>query len=357
MNNLPKTILFLPKYPRMGASSRLRTYQFISRWEGAGYRVKVSPFFNEQYLQERYKGEGLDTWNLLKCYFQRLWVLLGAWRYTHVWIEKELFPFVPAWAEWILAKVGKGYFVDYDDAVFHRYDQARRPWVRRIFSDKIDRVMRYAKVVFVGNSYLEQRARQAGAKKIVRLPTVIDTKKYGMKTWSDGGTVRIGWIGSPSTLKYLNLIRPELEQICREYDAEVLLVNGKVKWKFDGPMRLIPWTEEGEVAAIQEMDIGVMPLPDTPWEQGKCAYKLIQYMACGLPVIASPVGMNVDVVEEGVNGFLAKDGESWIAALRTLVRDAALRKRMGEYGFALVQKEYTLEGNFGRMRWEIENSQ
>jgi glycosyltransferase involved in cell wall biosynthesis len=211
-------------------------------------------------------------------------------------------------------------------------------------------------VVFVGNSYLEQRAQHAGAKKIVRLPTVIDTKKYGMKTWSTGGKVRIGWIGSPSTLKYLNLIRPELERICRDYDAEVLLVNGKVKWKFDGPMRLIPWTEEGEVAAIQEMDIGLMPLPDTPWEQGKCAYKLIQYMACGLPVIASPVGMNLDVVKEGVNGFLAKDGEAWLAALRTLVQDAVLRRKMGENGFALVQKEYTLEGNFRRMRGEIENS-
>jgi glycosyltransferase involved in cell wall biosynthesis len=182
-------------------------------------------------------------------------------------------------------------------------------------------------------------------------------KRYCPKNWTDKKPLRIGWIGSPTTLKYMDLVRPQLEQMCKETDAEVLLVNGNISWDFDGPWSLVPWTEAGEVAAIQQMDIGLMPLPDTPWEQGKCAYKLIQYMACGLPVIASPVGMNVDVVEEGVNGFLAKDGAEWLEALRTLVRDAPLRRRMGERGFALVQKEYTVEGNFGKMRLEIENSQ
>lgn len=312
--------------------------------------MRVSEFFNEEYLREKYKGEGVGMWNLLKCYFRRAWVLLGFWGYDAVWLEKELFPFMPAWAEWVLCKIGKGYMVDYDDAVFHRYDQARRPWVRKFLGNKIDKVMRYAKVVFAGNSYLEQRARQAGAGKIVRLPTVIDARRYGQRARENTGPFRIGWIGSPSTLKYLNLIRPQLEQVCREYDAEVLLVNGNVKWKFEGPLRLIPWTEEGEVAAIQEMDIGLMPLPDTPWEQGKCAYKLIQYMACGLPVVASPVGMNLDVVEPGVNGFLAKDGEEWLEKLGNLIKDAELRKTMGQKGFELVQREFTLEGNFAKMR-------
>jgi glycosyltransferase involved in cell wall biosynthesis len=341
----------------MGASSRLRTYQFLPFWEQEGYQVKVFPFFNDKYLEEKYQGKRVDRWNLLKCYFKRLWVVLGAKAYHFVWLEKEVFPFLPAWTEWLLQKSGTVYFVDYDDAVFHRYDQSRSGLIRRFLGRKIDAVMRHARVVFVGNSYLEKRALHAGAKRVVRLPTVIDMKRYGPKNWTDKKPLRIGWIGSPTTLKYMDLVRPQLEQMCKETDAEVLLVNGNISWDFDGPWSLVPWTEAGEVAAIQQMDIGLMPLPDTPWEQGKCAYKLIQYMACGLPVIASPVGMNVDVVEEGVNGFLAKDGAEWLEALRTLVRDAPLRRRMGERGFALVQKEYTVEGNFGKMRLEIENSQ
>jgi glycosyltransferase involved in cell wall biosynthesis len=102
------------------------------------------------------------------------------------------------------------------------------------------------------------------------------------------------------------------------------------------------WSEDREVADIQEMDIGIMPLPDAPWMRGKCGYKLIQYMACGLPVVASPVGVNRDIVDHGVNGFLAETPAEWAEALGTLVTDAALRQRMGAKARALVENQYSL---------------
>lgn len=350
---MSKKILFLPKYPRMGASSRLRTYQFLPSWIKAGYEVKVSPFFNEFYLKEKYKGQGVTKSNVLKCYLKRLLVLMGFWRYDLVWVEKELFPFLPAWAEWFLAKLGKGYVVDYDDAVFHRYDMARRPIVRKWLGKKIDGVMRHSNIVWAGNSYLATWATKAGAKKVVILPTVIDPNRYSLKDYTLSTPVVIGWIGSPTTLKYLNEIRPVLEKLSKELDVVIHVVGGNREWRFDGNLTLIQWTEEGEVAAIQGMDIGVMPLPDDPWEKGKCAYKLIQYMACGLPVVASPVGMNVDVVVDGENGFLAKTQEEWYGYLKMLILDGEMRREMGGKGFELVKEHYTIERNFEVIRREL----
>ncbi|MCH6202095.1 glycosyltransferase family 4 protein [Aquiflexum sp. LQ15W] len=352
---MSKKILFLPKYPRMGASSRLRTFQFLPLWQKAGHGLRIAPFFNEEYLKEKYIGKGVDKVNVLACYLKRFWVLLGAWRYDVVWVEKELFPFVPAWAEWVLSALGKGYVVDYDDAVFHRYGMARRPLVRNILGNKIDKVMRYSHTVWAGNSYLASRAEAVGAKKIVFLPTVIDPRRYEKKVEEEKEKERvmIGWIGSPTTIKYLKTIRPVLEKICKEYPAGLVVVGGAGGFGFDGPLEMVQWTEEGEAAAIRQMDIGVMPLPDDAWEKGKCAYKLIQYMACGLPVVASPVGMNVDVVTSGENGFLAETHEAWYNYLKMLVLDAGLRKSMGDRGYELVMEKYTLERNFEVMVREL----
>lgn len=332
----------------MGASSRLRTFQFLPLWEKAGFSLKVSPFFNEEYLKQKYVGKGVDKVNVFACYLKRFWILLAAWRYDVLWVEKELFPFVPAWAEWVLWALGKDYVVDYDDAVFHRYDMARRPLVRKFLGSKIDNVMRYSKIVFAGNSYLEARANGAGARKVILLPTVIDPSRYGKKekVAEEKENVVIGWIGSPTTIKYLKTIRPVLEKLCKEQHASLLVVGGAGGFGFNGPLEMVQWTEEGEAAAIRKMDIGVMPLPDDPWEKGKCAYKLIQYMASGLAVVASPVGMNKDVVIEGENGFFASGLSEWEEALRALILDAGLRKKLGENGYGLVMEKYTLERNF-----------
>jgi glycosyltransferase involved in cell wall biosynthesis len=110
-----------------------------------------------------------------------------------------------------------------------------------------------------------------------------------------------------------------------------------------GSLEILPWTEDSEVSLIQSMDIGLMPLPETPWTRGKCAYKLIQYMACGLPVVASPVGVNCEVVEHGVNGFLAATNEEWRSAVETLMSDADLRRRMGNAGRKKVEESYSLQ--------------
>ncbi len=348
-------ILFLSKYPRLGASSRLRTFQYQARWEEAGYEVTIDSFFNDPYLEDVYSHHRPNIWNVLGCYLRRFFLLFTLHRYDIIWIEKEIFPFLPAFAERLIDKFGKGYIVDYDDAVFHNYDRSKRSIIRKGMGNKIDQVMKYSKLTLVGNAYIEDRARTAGAKEILRLPTVIDRKRYHLKDYEDNHPVTIGWIGSPTTLKYLKTLLPVLEELHTKIPFTLLVANGKHKVDFSGDLLSLPWTEATEVDIIHQMDIGIMPLPDDFWERGKCSYKLIQYMACGLPVVASPVGMNTEVVMHGENGYLAKTREEWKKYLSELIFDPEKRKTMGDTGYRLVHEKYTLEANFPIMLQTVEN--
>lgn len=338
----------------MGASSRMRTYQFLPLWEKEGVEVEVSPFFNEDYLNRFYQGERRHFWNIFSCYLKRIQILFSIHQYDLIWVEKELFPFVPAWAEWFLNHFGKGYVVDYDDAVFHNYDMSSSWWIRTFLKHKIDRVMSNSHLVLAGNKYIQERAIRAGAKPVEVLPTVINPERYSILCDPRNRTkLRVGWIGSPSTLKYLLSLQSVFKELNRDHpELELLIVNSKGIEIPDLGVSItyLNWEEEREVEYIQRMDIGIMPLPDDPWEQGKCAYKLIQYMACGLPVVASPVGMNVEVVKDGENGFLATTEKEWIDSLKNLIVDPELRRTFGKNGRGLVEENFTLERNFERMK-------
>ncbi|SNS74784.1 Glycosyltransferase involved in cell wall bisynthesis [Belliella buryatensis] len=331
----------------MGASSRLRTFQYLPLWQAVGDEIAVHPFFNEAYLNAIYSKTTPNIFNVLFCYFRRVLVLFTASKYDHIIIEKELFPFLPAWAEYLLSKTANGYLVDYDDAVFHNYDRSPNAFVRSTMGNKIDHVIKRARVVLVGNKYLQERAERAGARQIVHLPTVIDSHRYNSVPKEENTLPIIGWIGSPTTLKYLKEILPTLEEVNKKSPFVLMVVNdNRTELTYSGQLELRAWSEETEVSSIQQMDIGIMPLEDSPWERGKCAYKLIQYMACGLPVVASPIGMNTEVVKHEENGFLATTDQEWIESLTKLLTNPHLRQSFGKAGHQLVQEKYTLEKNF-----------
>lgn len=343
----PIKILFLPKYPKIGASSRLRTYQFLPGLEQDSHEVKISSFFNEAYLSRFYQGKKHHPLNVILCYVRRFWILVQVYRYNLIWIEKEIFPFLPSYAEWILNKLGIPYVVDYDDAVFHNYDQHGTWLVRTWMHNKIDWVMRHSALVTAGNSYLRQRALEAGAPRVELLPTVVDIRRYATKKEFKHQELVIGWIGSPTTEKYVLDLAPIFRSLSTVPGISLTLINapGREIPDLGIPVRRIDWVEEEETAQLLYVDVGIMPLPDTPWEKGKCAYKLIQYMAAGLPVIASPVGMNTEVVQEGVNGFLASSPEEWKEAFLRLYHDPHLRLTLGQEGRRLVEQQFTQEKN------------
>jgi len=342
-------ILLLTRYDRLGASSRVRFLQFLDYLRGNGLTIDVAPFSNDAYVTALYAGCRLNPLQVLGFYLRRLTALLGCRRYDLVWMEKEALPWLPAWLEaLLLARVPT--VVDLDDAWFHRYDRNRLAILRRLMGGKIDAVMRRAAVVVAGNAYLAERAANAGARRIEVIPTVVDLSRYRtaasapiVPSAADNPLV-IGWIGQPLNAHYLTKIEPALRQVAEHRPIRLRVVGAAVPAAWTGlPAESRPWSEATEIAEIGHFDVGIMPLDDTPWERGKCAYKLLQVMAAGKPVVASPVGVNRHVVRHAINGFLADTTEAWVSALNALAADTETRRSMGTEARRTVEDEYSLE--------------
>jgi glycosyltransferase involved in cell wall biosynthesis len=340
---LTMKILFLTRYSRLGASSRLRTYQYLPLLEVEGFTVEAVPFFDDEYLRDLYSGKRQPR-QLIGYYARRFAKLLSANKADLIWIEKEALPWVPWWLEHLMLPSGVRYVVDYDDAVFHRYDLDSKGIVRHLLHDKIDRVMQNAACVMVGNDYLGERAFNAGAPRIETVPTVVDLDRYKiMPDRHDRDRPRVGWIGTPKTWQgsarptYINLRRT-----IAACEATFRAIGSSLDPVSEQGFENIPWTEHDEVSLIQSLDVGIMPLQNDPWTRGKCAYKLVQYMACGVAVVASPVGLNTQIVQHGVNGFLADTEQEWRECVARLLSDPQLREDMGAAGRRQIEERYSL---------------
>lgn len=334
-------VLLLSRYGSLGASSRVRYMQYLEDFEAQGWSVEISPLFCDAYLKALY-GRRNRIALAVRGYFGRLYSLLRAKRFDVLIIEKELLPFMPALAERLLSGCSIPYVVDYDDALFHRYDLHSHGLVRRFLGRKIDVVMSNAAVVITGNDYLAERARKAGAIRIEIVPTVVDTDRYQAVRIRGEGPPVVGWIGTPQTSRYLQPLLPVFEALQREMPVRFVAVGAREADFAGTQVEVWPWAEVTEVSSIQMFDIGIMPLDDTPWERGKCGYKLIQYMACNVPVVASPIGENRRIVKHGKNGLLAETLEDWQRALRCLlISDVSVRQTMGAEGRQGVEAWYS----------------
>jgi glycosyltransferase involved in cell wall biosynthesis len=300
--------LILSRHARQAASSRLRTYQYIPFLKARGACVTSVPFFDEPYLDRLYSSGGRGMFDVLRAYSRRMSVLPSIRRASVVWIEKEVFPFLPGFIESLPSRLG----------------------------------LRGARAVTVGNAYLETYVHARGAQSVARVPTVVDLARYTARPEPPGDEIRIGWIGTPATTRYLELLRVPLREVAEKRRIRLVTVGAAPLDDFGVPLEQHAWSADTEAELLSSLHIGVMPLQDGLWERGKCGYKLIQYMASGRPVIASPVGVNMDIVTPDI-GILAEDAASWSAALVRLANDAALRQQQGAAGRKLVETSYSLE--------------
>ena len=345
---MPLNLLLLSRYDARGASSRLRTLQYRPALEARGFTVAHVPLFGAAYLDAIYhsggwaRGRMRSAGHVAAAVMRRVATVLGARRYDVIWIEKELFPYLPGVFEALLARTGIPYVVDYDDAIFHRYDRARSSAVRRLLSTKLDPLLAGAFAVTAGNRYLGDYARRHGARRVEWVPTVVDTTRYPHRPEPNDKALRIGWIGSPSTAAYLPLVHRPLREVASERPIRLVTVGAPPLTLPGVPIEQHEWSLESEAHLIGDCHVGIMPLRDSPWEQGKCGYKLIQYMACARPVVASPVGVNPDIVGTDA-GFLAADDAAWADAFRQLAASPARRAAMGRAGRARVEESYALQ--------------
>ncbi|MBI1869915.1 MAG: glycosyltransferase family 4 protein [Chlamydiae bacterium] len=340
-----KKILFFTQGPFENASSRVRVYQFLPGLESYGYQCQVLPALPEKEFHRYY----LDSTFLGKCSFfgkmglERIKHLFQLGGYDIIFLQREIFPCLPPFFEKIISLKAKKVVFDFDDAIFF---SKRKPWLSGFQEFKIRRIMGWSDLVLAGNETLASFALDSHSN-VHLLPSAVDTRRYvPLDKQVKSSELVIVWMGSPSTLHYLEEIRPVLEELSRETPFQLRVIGACPSSDWGMGAKFIPWDWKTEVQYLQTSDVGIMPLKDGLWERGKCGYKLLQYMACGLPVVASPVGVNQEIVEEGVNGFLAKDEKEWKKKLILLLKDASLRKKLGEAGRKTVEERYSLEQVF-----------
>ena len=335
-------VLGLALYGPLAASTRYRIAQYAPGLATLGIDLQICHLLGDDYLRWRFGGSAPSLSSMLDSGFSRFADLLRQHDYDLILLYCELFPLMPGWME--RALIHKHYVYDFDDAFYLKY---RSGWIgvaNPLLGPKFDTLMAGATAVTAGNRVLADYARQHNANTYY-LPTVVDTARYLPQTNKRGSEVfTVGWIGSPSTALYLSEIVRPLSELGQEGPVRFIVIGGRAPEVPNVSVVEIEWNEQTELDLINSFDVGVMPLPDDDWVRGKCAFKLIQYMACAVPVSASAIGANIDLVTVEC-GFLASTPQEWTEALRLLRDQKATRVKFGEAGRIRVVQHYSLHQN------------
>lgn len=332
-------VIALSLYGLMAASTRYRLEQYTDGLKSLGIDLHIEPLLSNDYIRLSYQGKSYPKLRYLGDYLRRLRLLLTQRDYDVAIVYGELFPLLPGFIESRLVRVP--YIYDLDDAFFIKYQLKRFRSVSFLLKNKFDDVFARAGHVLAGNEFLAKHARALNANTTL-LPTVIDIERYRYCPKKIPDVFTIGWIGSPTTTVYLSLLRAALEIVGREGYVRFVVVGGSFSAIPGVEVVNLPWSESSEVELINSFDIGVMPLFDDEWAKGKCGFKLIQYMACRVPVVGTGVGANLDIVSTDC-GFLVTTTEEWVDAFRVLRDDPRLRERMGVCGRSRVEQSYSLQ--------------
>jgi glycosyltransferase involved in cell wall biosynthesis len=342
-----KSILFLAAHrPGRSPGQRFRFEQYLSYLQEKGFRCEVSFLLNAADDAIFYKKGH---------YFRKLLIFLKTLRirrqdvrrasnYDLVFLYREAVMFGSVWFEKRLAKKCPHLILDYDDAIWLKdvsEGNRRLSWLKR--PSKTEDIIKLCHLVITGNEYLAAYARRFSSNVVV-VPTTIETDKFVRSRPSVvSSPVCIGWTGSITTLRHLELALPVLQQLYARYgDGICFRVIADRAWDYPGlPVQFIRWQRETEIEDLSAIHIGIMPLPDDDWAHGKCGFKGLQYMALGIPAVMSPVGVNREIIRDGENGFLAATNEEWIARLTQLIEDPSLRERLGAAGRKTVEDKYS----------------
>lgn len=344
-------ILFVVPYPIGKApSQRFRFEQYLDFLTQEGHSWRMAPFISNQTWAILYKpGHTLaKAAGILAGFGRRVGLLFSVPQYDYVFVHREASPIGPPVFEWIISRLlGKRVVYDFDDAIWIPNTSEANKLVAGVkWHHKVQSICRWAYKVSCGNAYLRDYGRQFNPNAIIN-PTTIDTVHLHnqVKDQSVPGRLVIGWTGTHSTLKYLHQVVPVLAKLEQEFDFEFRVISNQPP---ELPLRslvYVPWRKETEIADLLAFHVGLMPLEDDPWAKGKCAFKALQYMALGIPALVSPVGMNTEVVQEGVNGNVCATAAEWENSLRRLLQNPGLRQEMGRHARQTIEQRYSVTAN------------
>ncbi len=331
--------LGLSLYGPQAASHRVRLSHFQPGLAAVGINLDIQSLLSDRYLKRAFSGDRPSLCGLLGAYRRRIHDLRRSDRFDLAIVYAELLPLLPAWLEQQFLRIP--YILDLDDAFYLKYRSGRLRLLRPLLGGKFDQLLRGAAAVTAGSAHLAAYARRFNDN-VTLLPSAVDTDHYIPADPPPASTpFTVGWIGSPSTTPFLQILVQPLQRFARQQPVRLLVVGGSAPAIPGVEVIEAPWSLAREVELIQQFSVGVMPLPDTPWARGKCAYKLVQCMACSIPVIGSPVGANVEAVPASC-GLLASSPDDWLAAFRQLAADPAMRARLGTAGRQWVEERYSL---------------
>jgi hypothetical protein len=351
-------VLYLLKTTRIGPSSRLRYLNYIPYLEAAGYEVAVRALFDERWF-EILDGPAGPARTAQKAFYAtarlaaRVTQILDIAAFDLVVIEHQCFPYLPAMLEALMfgmrriaKKVGRRprLVVEFDDAIY----------LTPLHAEKLAFVIEHIDRVIVGNRELAAWALPRlcgcgplGFDRVTVIPTVFAAAKYTPRAdYARTGPFRPGWVGLPYNYPMLEALTAPLARVAAHTPTELSVLSRGAPPNLPGvPVAFSAWTESGEPAAIARFDAGLMPLPDTDWARGKCGAKLLQYLFAGVASVASPVGINADILGEGAGarGLAATTDDEWAAALERLAGDEALRAQLGRTGRVYAEAHYSLE--------------
>ncbi len=342
----PLRVVALTRTSAIGPSTRYRILQYRDTLARDGIVVDTAPLFGPTWFALLDMRVPVLTL-LLKIGYAKLRLVARIAQLVRarasaadvILVEQQLFPYLPTWIERRLWPKRQATILEFDDAIY----------LTRGHATKLRALCRLATRVIVGNEHLAEFAR-ATARAVDVIPTTVDLSRYENLEHAprdSGRPFRVGWIGLPYNIAYLETLAAPLRALAAEGPVELRVVSrgalpsGPAWDGVDVVAR--PWSLETEARELAACDVAVMPLPDTPWARGKCGLKLLQGMAAGVPVVASPVGVNVDIVTHGENGLLAATDEAWAEALRTVRDNPAFAESMARNGRLTVEKAYTLE--------------
>ena len=332
MSNEKLSVLFLTRYPEQGASSRYRVFQYIPYLEELGIECRVQSFMDERMYRASLApgATGRKLVMTLWAVAKRLGELLRHKRYDVIYMQRELLPVGPPLIETLLKKQGSVLVFDYDDALFIKQPSRYNPLATLFRSpEKTIEILRLVDCTIAGNDWLRDSAEKVGGK-AVTIEVAEDTRRFiapSQKFSRADRPVTVGWLGSPSTSKYLNEVADVLREVASAHPEVRWEIMGGGDFAMDGvPWVLEDWSIEAERAALGRYDIGLMPLPDHEWSRGKSGGKARTYMASSVVPVVSAIGYNCELIRDGETGFLCRDKQEWREALEKLIGDAKLRQ-------------------------------
>lgn len=344
-------VLALSPVPYEGAGCRFRIAQYGPYLRSQGIDLTIAPFYDREFFALVYRS-GHYLRKALKFFrhtASRFADVLRAGSYDAIFIYREALPIGPPILEAAIRLLGRPLIFDFDDAVYLPNTSAANRVVSALKRpEKTSWIITRSDEVIAGNEYLAAYARRFHPAVHV-IPTPVDTTVFVPEPDSPG-RVRpvVGWIGTPTTASYLRMLHAPLLELAAERDF-VFRVSGADAAIPGVRLETPPWSLDTEVELFNTCDVGVYPMPDDEWARGKSGFKAIQFMACGVPVVASPVGINREIIEDGVSGFFAATPAEWRDRLGRLLADAALRRSMGDAARRTIVERYSLAVNAPRV--------